>query len=133
MSIVFTKGEKIMYCRNCGTKIEDNAKFCPSCGTKQTDEITAAKNCEVKISCPVCPGQLFNNACIAYDANTSVELARCKQGELLVFKLNKPTSIQVVVKGSFGKPVEIMSPGDKYKIGYRGFGKIYLTKVDALM
>ena len=24
-----------MYCKNCGTKIEDNVSFCPNCGTKQ--------------------------------------------------------------------------------------------------
>ena len=23
-----------MYCSNCGTKLDDNAKFCPNCGTK---------------------------------------------------------------------------------------------------
>lgn len=122
-----------MYCKNCGIKIEDTVKFCPSCGVKQTANATPVMDGEVKISCPVCPGQLFNNDCIAYDANTGAELARCKQGELLVFKLKNPTAVKVIVKGSFGKPVEMMYPFDKYKIGYRGFGKIYLAKVDTLM
>ena len=122
-----------MYCRNCGIKIDDGAAFCPSCGAKQTDSISVSGSKEVKISCPVCPGQLLNNACVAYNAETGAELARCKQGELLVFQLSKPTPIKVVVKGSFGKPVETMAPGDKYKIGYRGFGKIYLSKIDVLM
>ena len=22
-----------MFCKNCGTKVEDNAKFCPNCGS----------------------------------------------------------------------------------------------------
>ena len=122
-----------MYCKNCGAQIDDKATFCSSCGAKQTNGGGFSANKEVRIACPVCPGQLFNNACIAYAAQTGAELARCKQGEVLVFTLSKPTAIQVVVKGSFGKPKEIMSPGDKYKIGYRGFGKIYLTKVDVLM
>lgn len=26
-----------MYCKNCGTQLEDSAKFCISCGTPQTD------------------------------------------------------------------------------------------------
>ncbi|MBQ9113766.1 MAG: zinc ribbon domain-containing protein [Clostridia bacterium] len=122
-----------MYCKNCGATIDDNAVFCSACGAKQTGGSSPSMNDEVRISCPVCPGQLFNNACVAYNATTGVELARCKQGELLIFKLNTPTQIKVVVKGSFGKPVETMSPGDKYKIGYRGLGKIYLTKVDTLI
>ncbi|MDR1328052.1 MAG: hypothetical protein LBK23_00415 [Oscillospiraceae bacterium] len=40
--------------------------------------------------------------------------------------------IQVVVKGSFGKPTATVNPGDKYNVGYRGFGKVYLEKVDML-
>ena len=27
-----------MFCRNCGQKIEDDAKFCPICGAKQEEE-----------------------------------------------------------------------------------------------
>ena len=124
-----------MFCKNCGTKLEDGVAFCSSCGAKVGSEpsnTSEIKNAYVRISCPVCPGQMFNNACIAYDADTGAELARCKQGETLIFRINKPTSVQVTVKGSFGKPSEIMHPGDTYKIGYRGFGKIYLAKVDAI-
>ena len=125
-----------MFCKNCGTKLEDGSAFCSSCGTKvdggnATNE-SAYKNAYVRISCPVCPGQLFNNACVAYNSETGAELARCKQGEVLTFRLSKPTEVQVSVKGSFGKPSEVMRPGDTYKIGYRGFGKIYLAKVDAI-
>jgi hypothetical protein len=40
--------------------------------------------------------------------------------------------IQVVVKGSFGKPTTKVNPGDKYNVGYRGIGKVYLEKVDLL-
>lgn len=28
------KGEKLMYCNNCGTQMADGAKFCPKCGMK---------------------------------------------------------------------------------------------------
>lgn len=122
-----------MYCKNCGAKIADDATFCSSCGTKQGETTIASKDLSVKISCPVCPGQLFNNACIAYNAQTGAELAKCKQGEVLTFTLTKPTVIKVVVKGSFGSPSATMVPGDRFKIGYRGFGKIYLAKVDVLM
>lgn len=125
-----------MFCSNCGAKANDGAAFCSKCGkalTAKANARSAPADQTVKISCPVYPGQLFNNACIAYNENTGTELARCKQGETLVFRLDKPTPVKVIVKGSFGKPVEVMTPGDKYKIGYRGFGTIYLEKVDMLL
>ena len=124
-----------MFCSKCGAKIEGEARFCTNCGANLGAEQTEKKistDKSVKISCPVCPGQIFNNACIAYNDKTGAELAKCKQGETLIFTLQAPTPVKVVVKGSFGKPVEIMQGGDRYKIGYRGFGKIYLAKVDAL-
>ena len=37
------------------------------------------------------------------------------------------------MQGCFGKPKDIMSPGDRYKVGFRGFGKIYLAKVDGVV
>ena len=123
-----------MFCKQCGSKLENGVAFCPFCGTKIADNAAkaAGQNSVVKIACPVFPGQVFNNACIAYNDETGAELARCKQGETLILNLKKPTSVKVIVKGSFGQPVQIMSPGDNFKIGYRGFGKIYLAKVDAI-
>ena len=124
-----------MFCKNCGAKLDENARFCSECGEKvgiaASNTVKRTDN-SVKISCPVYPGQMFNNACIAYNDNTGAELARCKQGETLIFSLQTATPIRVVVKGSFGKPVEIMRPGERYKIGYRGLGKIYLAKVDVI-
>ena len=31
-----------MYCKNCGTKIEDGVKFCPNCGTSTQEEAAPA-------------------------------------------------------------------------------------------
>ena len=122
-----------MFCKKCGKQVEESATFCSNCGQPLSSGVSSVGGGgSVKISCPVCPGQLLNNSCIAYDNNTGKELAKCKQGETLIFNLDKPTPVKVVVKGSFGKPVETMQAGDKYKIGYRGFGKIYLAKVDML-
>ena len=28
-----------MWCPNCGTKLDDGAKFCPNCGTKVQNDI----------------------------------------------------------------------------------------------
>lgn len=29
-----------MYCKNCGTKLDDDAKFCPKCGTKVNENVS---------------------------------------------------------------------------------------------
>lgn len=49
-----------MYCRNCGSEIEENAKFCKHCGAKQFDdtpEKITCKHCgaEIDSDCIVCP------------------------------------------------------------------------------
>ena len=123
----------LIKCPECNNPVSTNAATCPHCGNPLNHSTPTPKQvASVKISCPVCPGQVFNNSCIAFNDDTGEELARCKQGETLVFNLSEPTAVRVVVKGSFGQPTEIMQPGDKFKIGYRGFGKIYLAKVDAI-
>ena len=33
------EGEKQMYCMNCGTKNDDQAKFCIKCGLQLTDSV----------------------------------------------------------------------------------------------
>ena len=86
----------------------------------------------VKISFPVYEGQLFNNKCLVYNCDTGDLLAECRQGETASFTLSKPTEIMVKMKGCFGKPTEVMRPGDRYKVGFRGFGKIYLAKTDGV-
>ena len=122
----------LIKCPECNNQVSSNAVTCPHCGNPLQSTQTSRQDASVKISCPVCPGQIFNNNCIAYDDDTGKELAKCKQGETLIFRLSKPTTVRVVVKGSFGQPTEIMHPGDRYKIAYRGFGKVYLAKVDAI-
>ena len=32
-----------MYCRRCGTKLKENAKFCTNCGTNTEGEIQEVK------------------------------------------------------------------------------------------
>lgn len=32
------------YCKNCGTKLDDEAKFCPKCGNPISDEVVAPKS-----------------------------------------------------------------------------------------
>ena len=141
-------------CTQCGANIEVDdsreAGICPHCGTPFITEktinnyntnfnisnatITVNHNIDksVRISCPVYEGQLFNNACIAINSDTGEEITRCRQGETLVFNLEKPTNIRVIVKGAFGKPTELMKPGDRFRIGFRGFGKVYLAQTDMI-
>ena len=32
------------YCKNCGTKLDDGAKFCPKCGNPTNGEVDAPKS-----------------------------------------------------------------------------------------
>lgn len=117
----------LIKCPECGREISDKADSCPNCGVP-----IASKNENVMIRFPVCKDQLLNNKCYVYDKKTKKILASGKQGETVMFACKKPTNIYVVVKGSFGKPEIIANPGDKFDVGYRGFGKIYLSKVDQI-
>lgn len=143
-------------CTNCGAKIEvDESKeagICPHCGTAFITEkvvknfinnnvyninnavflSTQKADNTVIVQFPVYGGQLFNNKCFVYNCEKGVKICECRQGESVSFKIEKPTEIQVKMSGCFGKPKEIMKPGDRYKVGFRGFGKIYLCKVDNL-
>ena len=117
----------LIKCEECGKEVSDKAQVCPNCGAPIT-----AKKSDVMIRFPIWKGQMFNNKCYVYDKNTDEEIASGKQGETLVFKCDRPMDIYVVVKGSFGRPEATVMPGDRYDVGYRGFGKIYLSKVDAI-
>ena len=127
-----------MFCKNCGVKLDADANFCPACGTKvaQIGSIATAQTACVKIACPVNykGWQVFvDNSCVAYDNETGTELGRCQQGETLIFDLDKPTTVKVVVNGCFGEIIELMQPGDCYKIGLGPFRRVYLAKVDAIV
>lgn len=48
-----------MYCKNCGKKLDDDAKFCPSCGTSVTEQAPpepepAVNQNQSSICCPKC-------------------------------------------------------------------------------
>lgn len=117
----------IINCPECGKEISDKAIACPNCGMP-----IASKKDDVLIRFPVCEGQLFNNRCYVYDKKAKKILASGKQGETLSFICKKPTLIYVVANGFFGKPEVIAYPGDRFDVGYRALGKIYLSKVDAI-
>lgn len=117
----------LIKCPECGKNISDKAAACPNCGFP-----IDSKKGYVLIRFPICDGQLLNNKCYVYEKKTKKLIASGKQGETISFPCSKPTNIYVVVKGSFGKPEAIASPGDKFDVGYRGVGKIYLSKVDVI-
>ncbi len=117
----------LIKCEECGYEVSDKAPQCPHCGVP-----IASKKNDVMIRFPIWKGQLLNNKCYVYDADTGEEIVSCKQGETVTFLCEEPRNIYVVVKGSFGKPQTIVNPGDRYDVGYRGFGKIYLSKVDTI-
>ena len=41
------------YCSNCGSKLEENAKFCLACGTKADNAVETAEPVEAEIPAPV--------------------------------------------------------------------------------
>lgn len=117
----------LINCPECGKEISDKAPACPKCGAP----IVLSKK-DVIIRFPICDGQLLNNKCYIYEKKTKKLIASGRQGETVSFPCNKPINIYVVVKGSFGKPEAVANPGDRFDVGYRGFGKIYLSKVDVI-
>lgn len=115
----------LIKCEECGKEVSDKAASCPNCGAP-----IASKVEDIMIRFPVWKGQMFNNQCYVYNRDTGEEIACVKQGETACFKCTGPMNIYVVVKGSFGKPEATVYPGDRYDVSYRGFGKIFLSKVD---
>ena len=114
-------------CAECGKDVSDRALQCPNCGVP-----IASQPKDVMIRFPVWQGQLLNNKCFVYAKADDSIIAEARQGETVTFECDKPIEVYVVVKGSFGKPEATVKPGDRYNVGYRGFGKIYLEKVDNL-
>ena len=117
----------LIVCEECKKEVSDKALQCPHCGAP-----IASKKHDVMIRFPIWKGQMLNNMCYVYNKDTGEEIVRGKQGETVVFECTEPINIYVVVKGSFGKPEARVYPGDRYDVGYRGFGKIYLSKVDSI-
>lgn len=144
-------------CTNCGSNIEvdkeKEAGICQHCGSafivekainnyitnnvynieNATIKIEKPIDKTVKIIFPVYEGQMFFNKCFVYNNETGKIISECKQGETACFLLEKETEVMIKMQGCFGKPKEIMKPGDRFKVGFRGFGKIYLAKVDEVV
>lgn len=115
----------LIACPECGSEVSDKAPTCPKCGVP----IASAKS-DVKVRFPVWKGQLLNNKCRVY--LNGAEVAVCRQGETAMFELAAPAEIQVSVGGGFGKPSIEASPGDRFEVGYRAFGRVFVSKVDFL-
>lgn len=114
-------------CPECGKEISDKAAACPNCGVP-----IAAVNNDVMIRFPVWQGQLVNNKCYVYNSKDDSVIVQARQGETVTFECNGPMEIYIVAKGFFGKPEATVKPGERYNVGIRGFGKIYIEKVDSL-
>jgi hypothetical protein len=115
-------------CQDCGNKISTRANACPHCGAP--GQATVVSENDVRIRFAIWPGQVFNNDC-EVSANGKV-IASCRQGETASFELAGETEIQIKMGGGFGKPKTIAKPGDRFEVGFRGLGKVYIAKVDTL-
>jgi hypothetical protein len=116
----------LINCPECGQSVSDQANSCIKCGFP----LKGTPN-NVMISFPVWQGQIINNYCkVLRDGR---EIAGARQGETVTFDCNEPFEIEIRVGGAFGRPSTIVNPGDRYKVAYRGFGKIFLSKVENLV
>jgi predicted nucleic acid-binding Zn ribbon protein len=126
-----------MFCSNCGVKIENDAKFCSSCGTAVSGKSTVKdkqsdnKANIVMITFPIFPGQVFFTDCHIY--RNGQEIASGKQGMTVELQCDEPYEIEVKAGGFFGVAKAKISPGEKYRVDTRGFGKIFLSKVDTII
>jgi len=117
----------LIKCLECGKEVSDKALQCPNCGVP-----IASQPKDVMIRFPVWQGQLVNNKCYVYNSKDDSVIAQARQGETVTFECDEPMGIYIVAKGFFGRPEAIVKPGERYNVGIRGFGKIYLEKVDSL-
>ena len=113
----------LIKCKECGKEVSNKAVHCPNCGAP----IMALEE-RVNIRFPVTKGLVTQ--CRVCEKSTNKVIAKGKQGETVTFPCKEPMEIYVVVTGCFGKPETTVYPGDKYDVGFRGFWKIYLSKVD---
>ena len=66
------------YCRNCGCKLEENAKFCPNCGEEViTSRVVIEKQLKEKIR----PYKLLINPNPVINDNTKISFIRFKNGK----------------------------------------------------
>ena len=114
----------LISCPECSSQVSDKAPACPQCG------VPIAAATAVKVRFPVFQGQMFNTGCSVLIGGRVI--AQCRQGETATFDLSAPAEIQIKVSGGFGKPTIWAQPGDRFEVGYRGFGKVYIAKVDVV-
>lgn len=117
----------LIRCPECRKEISDKAETCPHCGMP-----ISSKKENVMVRFPVYDRQILNNKCYVYDKKTKKVLASGRQGETVSFECKEPMHIYVVAGGFFGKPEVIARPGDRFDVGCRALGKIYISKVDTI-
>lgn len=118
----------LIKCPECGTEVSDKAAACPKCAYPLQK---VQESHIVEMSFDTVSGQIFNNSCIVYDTNGN-ELARCRQGDTISFKCEKPMTVQVKMSGCFGKPTAEVEPGGLYQVSISGMGKVRIQKVSRI-
>lgn len=117
----------LIQCEECGKKVSNKASTCPNCGCPISEQTE-----NVLISFPIWQGQLAFNNCYVFDEDRN-EIAKCKQGETISIECSEPMNITVKMQNAFGKPSITIKPGKKYKVDFRGFGKVYIKEVDKIV
>jgi hypothetical protein len=123
-----------VFCSNCGTKIEDTARFCPSCGQQNTfarGDMVAQKPIEIR------PAQILVNACPVCHLNDMVVKASVIYAEgthesssvVPVMQIHRDsddhyyssTNYETVHGASSSQLAQFLSPPPKPEPPYHGF------------
>ncbi len=114
----------LVVCVDCGESVSDRAANCPRCGGP-----IGGRALEVRVRFLLTNKQLINNCAVMAGGAT---LCKCRMGETAVFTIDGPTEIKVKMAGGFNQPTITARPGDRFEVGSRAFGKIFISQVDVL-
>lgn len=126
----------LISCPECGHTVSDKAAACPNCGCPIQQQPAANQQPVsappiVEMAFDAVSGQVFNNKCYVYDMN-GYELAKCRQGDTISFRCERPMTVQVKMSGCFGKPTVEVEPGGLYQVSITGMGKVRVQKVSRM-
>lgn len=110
----------LIECPECGRKVSDMATACPTCG------YPVANNPHGTVYIKIQTGVVLKNRILSEDGT---ELAVGRDGDVVSFRINKPTNIRITC-GGFTSSYNTVEPGKTYSYvttyrGLRGSVQLY--------